>query len=361
MKRKTLIFAGLMILLAVGWFWFSAGQHSRIGPQPKTEIPDAAPIARVRVVSLNQETIVQTIPAYGSVIASPDGAQTIVAPFECRIRSVRATSGQRIEAGDILVKVDPSPEAFLLLETARSAFELSKKALANTQERFDLKLITNQDLLQAQQAQQEAQRRLSSLEGRGLGRDGKISAPYSGIISKIDVQEGSLVTTGGLLLEISADNKLEARLGIEPEDMPLVKVGQPVSLEPVSRRGNTPLSAQIRLVSRSVDPTIGLVNVFVPLPANGNILLGDYLKAQITVASKKALVVPRKALLPAGDHQVIFTINEGHAVRHIVQTGLESGDAIEVICADLYPGDDVVVQGNYELADGMAIQVEPAL
>ena len=349
-----------MTLLAVGWFCFSAGQHSRAESQPKAKTFDAGPIAQVRVVPLNQGTIVQTIPAYGMVIASPDGAQTIVAPFECRIRSVRATSGQRIEAGDILVKVDPSPEAFLLLETARSAFELSKKALANTQERFDLKLITNQDLLQAQQALQEAQLRLSSLERRGLGRDGKIKAPYSGIISKVDVQEGSLVTTGGLMLEISADNKLEARLGIEPEDMPLVKVGQPVSLEPVSRRGITPLSAQIRFISRSIDQTTGLVDVFVPLPATGGILLGDYLKAQIEVASKKALVVPRKALLPAGDHQVIFTINDGHAVRHMVQTGLESGDAIEVICADLHPGDDVVVQGNYELADGMAIQVESA-
>jgi len=105
-----------------------------------------------------------------------------------------------------------------------------KKALANVQERFDLRLIANQDLLQAQQALQEAQLRLSSLEGRGLGRDGKIKATFSGIISKVDVQEGSLVTTGGPLLEISADNKLETRLGIEPEDMPLVKVGQTVSL-----------------------------------------------------------------------------------------------------------------------------------
>ena len=115
----------------------------------------------------------------------------------------------------------------------------------------------------------------------------------------------------------------------------------------------TPMSAQIRLISRSVDQTTGLVDVFVPLPATGGILLGDYLKAQIDVASKKTLVVPRKALLPEGDHQIIFTIKEGHAVRHMVKTGLESGDAIEVICADLHPGDDVVVQGNYELADGM--------
>ena len=358
MKRKKLIFFGLMTLLAVGWFWFSARQHFREEPQRKAKSFDAGPIAKVRVVSLKQETIVQTIPAYGTVIASPDGAQTIVAPFECRIRSVRATSGQQVETGDILVELEPSPEAFLLLETARSAFQLSKKALANVQERFDLRLIANQDLLQAQQALQEAQLRLSSLEGRGLGRDGKIKATFSGIISKVDVQEGSLVTTGGPLLEISADNKLETRLGIEPEDMPLVKVGQTVSLEPVSRRGVSPLSAQIRLISGSVDQTTGLVDVFVPLAARGGILLGDYLKAQIDIASKKALGVPRTALLPEGDHHVVFTIKDGHAVRHVVQRWLESGNEIEVISTDLHPGDQVVILGNYELVDGMAVQTE---
>jgi Membrane-fusion protein len=260
----------------------------------------------------------------------------------------------------VLIEVDPSPEALLLLETARSAFQLSQKALANTQERFDLKLVTNQELLQAQQVQQEAQLRLASLEGRGLGRDGKIKAPYSGIISKVDVQEGSLVTAGSPLLEISVGNKLEARLGVEPEDLSLVKAGQSVLLEPVSRRDVTPMETQIRLIGRSLDPAIGLVDVFVPLPANGNILLGDYLKARITIASKKALVVPRTALLPEGDHHVMFTIKNGHAVRHVVQCELESGNAIEVIGADLRPGDGVVILGNYELVDGMAVQTEPS-
>ncbi len=302
MKRKILIFAGIMILLAVGWFWFAAREHFRADSEQKAKTSDVGPIAKVRVVPLKQETIMQTITAFGPVVTSSSGVQTVTASFECRIRRVRVTSGQQIETGDILIEVDPSPEALLLLETARTTFSLSEKALANTQERFNLKLATNQELLQAQQTMQEAQLRLFSLEARGLGREGKIKALYSGIITNVDVREGSLVVAGGPLLEISAWNKLEARLGVEPEDLSLVKPGQSVLLEAVSCGGFTPMAAQIRLIGRSVDQATGLVDVFVPLPADGNILLGDYLKARITVASKSALVVPRAALLPEGDH-----------------------------------------------------------
>lgn len=358
MKQIIFIFTGLMIVLASGWFWFFSPPNSEASSQQKENDSAVEPIAKVQVVSIREETIVQKILAYGTVTAAPAGAQTITAPFECRIRSVRATSGQQIAADEVLLEVDPSPDALLLIETARSAFALAKKALANTQERFDLKLATNQDVLQAQQALQEAQLHLSSLEGRGLGRDGKIKAPTSGIVSRVYIQEGSLVAAGSALAEISAGDKLEARLGIEPEDISLVKVGQSVSMEPVSRRGVAPLDTRIRLIGRSVNPATGLVDAFVPLPATGAILLGDYLKAQIEVASKKALVVPRQALLPEGDHHVMFTIKDGHTVRHEVHLGLESGQAIEVICADLHPGDQVVVLGNYELVNGMTVQTE---
>ena len=58
--------------------------------------------------------------------------------------------------------------------------------------------------------------------------------------------------------------------------------------------------------------------------------------------------------------QVLFTVKDGKAVRHEVTPGIASGDQLEVQGADLKAGDAVVVTGNYELSDGMAVQVETA-
>ena len=82
------------------------------------------------------------------------------------------------------------------------------------------------------------------------------------------------------------------------------------------------------------------------------------LKRKIIVSSANTLVAPRQALLPDGKAYSLFTIEKGHAVKHQVQVGLENDTQIEVIANDLKEQDDIVVLGNYELEDGMAVEVK---
>ena len=82
------------------------------------------------------------------------------------------------------------------------------------------------------------------------------------------------------------------------------------------------------------------------------------LKRKIIVSSANTLVAPRQALLPDGNAYSLFTIEKGHAVKHQVQVGLENDTQIEVIANDLKEQDDIVVLGNYELEDGMAVEVK---
>ena len=76
----------------------------------------------------------------------------------------------------------------------------------------------------------------------------------------------------------------------------------------------------------------------------------------IELAKKTALVAPRTAVLPDDDKQVLFTVKDGKAVRHEVKVGISTDDLVEVSADDLHEGDQVVVLGNYELENGMAIQ-----
>ena len=78
----------------------------------------------------------------------------------------------------------------------------------------------------------------------------------------------------------------------------------------------------------------------------------------ISVARARGLLVPRAAVLPAGRAYTLFTIRKGRAVGHLVAVGLRNAREVEVKGADLRAGEPVVVLGNYELKDGMAVQVE---
>ena len=87
-------------------------------------------------------------------------------------------------------------------------------------------------------------------------------------------------------------------------------------------------------------------------------ILGSRILGRIHLASHPALVVPRSAVLGEAPAAYVYTVHEGKARRIPVQTGLVADGQIEVAGA-LKAGDLVVVSGNYELGDGMAVREAP--
>jgi membrane fusion protein, multidrug efflux system len=87
-------------------------------------------------------------------------------------------------------------------------------------------------------------------------------------------------------------------------------------------------------------------------------LLGEYVHGRIMMVSREGLAVPRSAVLPEEGRYVLYTVSQGRARKHVVETGLENERVIEVVGKNLKPGDPVVVLGNYELKNGMRVRTE---
>jgi RND family efflux transporter MFP subunit len=348
--KRTLLIVVLVIGVVGGWLWL---KH-----RPAEAGDDNVPsIARVEVAPLKLQTIAQTVNMFGAIVPDASGARVLPAAYDCTIRKVLVAVGTRVAAGDLLLEIDPSPDAKLLLDSARGTLDLATKALAATQERYDLKLANGQDLLAAQQAEQDARLKVASLEARGLGGDGRILAPVAGVVSKLDSSTGSLIAQGTALLILATDARMEASLGAEVDEIGLVAPGQAVALQSANRADAPLIRSQVRFAGASLDATIGSAEVRVPVPAGAPLLLGEHVTGTVEVKKKEALVAPRSAVLPDDGKQVLFTVKDGKAVRHEVQVGIADGDLVEVIGDNLHAGDPVVVLGNYELTDGMSVQV----
>jgi membrane fusion protein, multidrug efflux system len=367
-KLSTFLIAAISVLAIGGYLWFfhsstkvSKNNNTDLLTQT-TESSDRIdkPVATVQAVPIKKTTITENIIVYGTVIPAPGAVQAVSLPFESRIHHILVSNGQRVSEGEILLETEPSRDTHLQVEEARNAAESAKLALKHMQERFDLKLSTNQELLQAKQAFKEAQLRLESLEQKGAGQNQQIRATSQAVVNKISVQEGSIVSAGSTLLEIVPQNRFEVRFGVEPEDMKYLRVDQPVSLSSVNTRKSSSVTGRTRAISQSINPATRLIDVFVELPPFTNqFLLDEYIRGKIDIASKIGVVVPRTAVLPEEDgHYVLFTVKDGHAKKHTVQIGLESQNEIEVVGSGFQPGDLVVTLGNYELKDGMVVKAE---
>lgn len=349
--KKILITLLLVALVAGGWFFFKHRGSSA------AEAAAEKPAAKVETAVLKVQGIAATLEVFGVVVAAPSADRVITAPYDCIIRKLNVSLGGAIGAGDVIMELEPSADARLAFASARSVLALATKAFAATQERYDLKLATTQDLLAARQVAEDAQLKFSSLEARGLGGDGNITALAGGVVSKLEIAAGAQVLTGAPLITIVAASRFEARLGVEAGEIGKLASGQRVELASANRGEAEKVLSTIRAVGGALDPLTGATEVFVPVPGGAPLMFGERVRAAIVREKKEsALVVPRSAVLPDGDKQIMFTVKDGKAVKHEVKTGITADDLVEVIGEGLKAGDVVVTLGNYELEDGMAIQ-----
>ena len=349
---KKILYA-LLLIVALGgaWYWLA---HRNAGEAE--ESGEARPIARVDVALLRREPIARTLDAFGIVGSAPSSDVAVCAAFDCVVRAVHASVGSRVAAGDVLLEIDPSPDASLAAASAGTALTLVEKTLAATQQRYDLRLTTDQELATAKQAADDARLKVASFQARGLGGDGRIVASVAGVVSRLDLTSGALAPTGAVLVAIASADHLEARLAVEIAHVADVHPGQAVLIVSANRPGIPPVSSTVRAAGGAIDAATGTAEIRVAVPPGAPLYFGEHVKGSITVEQTEGLVAPRSAVLPDEDKQVLFTVKEGRAVRHEVSLGIVAGDRVQVIGDGLHPGDMVVTLGNYELTDGMAIQ-----
>jgi membrane fusion protein (multidrug efflux system) len=79
------------------------------------------------------------------------------------------------------------------------------------------------------------------------------------------------------------------------------------------------------------------------------------MRGTLTAEAGSALIVPTEAVLPEKNGYTLFTVRNGHAVRHLVHVGLETDTEVQVEGRGVAAGESAVLAGNYELQPGMAV------
>jgi membrane fusion protein, multidrug efflux system len=354
MRRKRIIVGAvalILIICALAWM----AQRFGIGKEEKK----AGPVPEVRVAKVERKTVTEEVIVYGSVVAQPGKTHSVSIAFETRVRHILVAPGQFVGENDPLVEIELSPGAQVQFQQAKNAAEAATKELKQTQERFNLKLATNQDLSAAEKTARDAEAQLTALQRAGVGGDNRVRSDVAGVIAKVNSQDGQIVGPGSPLIEIVAENDIEVKLGVEAEDLSAAQEGAPVKIIPLNDPTAPNVEGTIRLVTRRIDPATRLVDVYVALPEGTKLLLDGYVRGEIQRTEKNALAVPRSAVLPNESREFeVFTVANNRAVRHTVKIGAENPNEMQVIADDLHEGDPVVTVGNYELEDGMAVEIK---
>lgn len=349
MNAKTLFVALLLIALAGGgYYWYLHANGTA------TETGSAAPMdfaVPVEAASVKQEALVRSIVAVGSLLANE---RVILRPeFEGKVVKIHFNEGQRVNAGDLLISLDDSiyqaelkqADARLKLSEAntRRIGSLRKKGLSNEQE---------EDQARSELGVNKASKVLASTRLKKMA----IHAPFDGVIGLRGISEGDYLTSGQDIVFLVNSNPIKLEFRIPEIYLSEVAVGQSVDVSVDAFRGEV-FNGKVYAIAPEVDVGGRSFMVRAQIPNDDNRLVpGLFAQVVLELERKEdALLIPEAALMPAGDKQYVYRIEDGKAVRTEVALGMREGDQVEVL-SGLEPGAQVITAGQMKIMDGSKVQ-----
>jgi RND family efflux transporter MFP subunit len=309
-------------------------------------------VVSVQTVRVQRAVIAQPVRAYGIVAASASNLTTVNLPYLARIVQMRVQAGQSVTRGTPLFVVQADPAAVLAATQAKSAVTLAQGELTRTQALYDNGLATQSQLATARKADDDARQALAAQNQTGVATGSKIiTAPFDGVVLQVSAAQGDQVQAGAAILQLAAGNGHDARanvmLGVEPSDVPAIHAGDTVTLHGLSTSlAKTAVDGRVVLVGASVDQQSQLVNI------GANVPLGQ--SAFIPGTRVSADIATRSGTHGAGAY--VFQITPQNKARRVaVVIQVENGERYGVD-GSLDGVQGLVVSGNYELKDGMAVR-----
>jgi len=336
----------LMIALFAALILIKGSDASAAGP--------AEPSVLVRLAKLQRGSLPQTVTAYGSVQADPSGRRTVMAPLSAVVGELYVRPGEEIAAAAPLIRLEPTPQAAAAYAQARSALRAATQLVDRTRTMLGQHLATAQQLADANKAKADASATLAELDAEGAGGAQILRAPFPAIVAAISTTPGAIVAQGAALLELARPNALLLEVGVVPDLAMTIRSGNAVNIVPLG--GKDPVSGKVVLRGSLVDPRTGLVSVYVSLPP-GLFLAGEMAEADIVTGETHGYIVPHEAILvnESGSPYVVQAVDM--VAKKVPIRVLADGGAQDVVDGPLDPGSPVVLDGNYQLDDGMRVRL----
>lgn len=321
--------------------------------RPATADPASAlPAVKARVMTAQRETFLPTTELPGTI--RPLNRAQIAAKVMGSIEELPVTLGQRMRAGDLLVKISAADLAARLLQTqaqltsARRDLERERGLLAQGASTADMVRGLEERATLTQAMVREAEAMLGFAT---------IRAPFDGVIARRIANLGDLVQAGAVLLEIEGTADFQVEVAIPESVLGRLTTGAVLRVD-VPRTG---MAFDGTLAELSSAADVGARSVFAKLavPANVAVRSGEFARVQIHGAPTQVLLVPSSAVSLFGQMERVFVVGEGgRADLRLVKTGAVRGERVEIL-AGIDPGERIVVAPPAMLREGQRVEAVP--
>lgn len=311
----------------------------------------------VTIKSLGYEEFTHSFEVSGTVEAkkqayiSPEGSG--------QIRAIYVEEGQKVYAGQMLASLNTSVISNSI-EEIKTALELAKEMYEKQKRLREQNIGSEVQYLQAKNNYDGLKNKLSTLQAQQAMSI--VSAPFSGIVDRIDKKVGELAMPGVPIMELVNLNGLKINADVPESYLSSIGEGDTVTVH-FPAYGGMSMRLPINRTSQVVNPNnrtfeieLLLDNVEDKLKPNiiALVRMSDY-------QTDSALTVPSQVIQRDTKGSYVYIVNDGQEGKVAKKTYITPGktndqNEIEVL-EGLEPGMQVIVDGYNMVNEGSAIRI----
>ena len=364
-----------VILALLALFIISGGAFYFFSSRAGLKAPDAKKLAAAPAKSALTVTIEKPQPVSLPIRLSANGNitawQEAVIGSESnglKLTQVLANVGDVVKAGQVLATFSTDSTQADVAQARANVVDAQASALDAAANAERARTLQTSGALSAQQinqyltlektAQAKVEAAQAVLGAQQLkGRQTRVLAPDSGVISARNATVGAVVGSGTELFKMIRKGRLEWRAEVTSAEVARIKPGDKAVVLAAS---GARVEGRVRIVAPTVNAATRTALVYVDVPANADLKAGMYARGDFSLGASDALTLQQQALVLRDGFTYAMRVEANNKVSQVkLQTGRRVGNAVEIL-QGAKPGDNFVASGAAFLADGDTVKVVAA-
>lgn len=333
-------FGALLLALAIA----GCSKHEPVAQRAPLP-PASVRVAKVETGrSIAREEVVGTVRARERATVEPK--------VSGRIARLNATLGQAVAAGDVLCELDVR-EIKARLDQALAQSEQAAKDL----ERY-ANLLKQEAVTRAEYDAMEARSRMAAAavaEAETMLGYAKVTAPFSGVITRKLADVGELASPGRPLVELENPNDLRVEVDLPESLLRQIRMG--AKLQIVQEESPSAVEGTVSEIGPAADPMSRTYRVKIDLPKESGFRPGQFVRVVVPAGESPRLLVPSGAVIEKGQLEFVFVVTNNVAQLRLVRTAKRTGGSAEIV-SGVSAGETVVTDGADTLIDGQSVQIK---
>jgi len=375
-------------------------RHTGISDSDQTAVP-------VQTIQAQYRSIPVFIEAPGTV--QPRNRIALASQINGFVDEMKVRVGDRVKSGQILATLDARDassqkaasesaiaeaqaaliesrkayQAAMEMQTAAKAgLELAEQTYTRYEKLFASKSVSPQemdevrsrrDAAKAELASREsmvaaAQARINQVEARITQAEAQagradvllsytsIKAPQSGIIVDRSVDAGAAIFPGTPLLVIETIARPQVLANLPTEYAGVLRIGLEARLR---LSASEPYwNGRVSEIVPQSNPLSHSVQFKIDLPPNASVIHGQYVKTEVPIGTREALLVDRESIRTSGQLKGLFVVEGGDTARfRLVKTAPHDADRMEIL-SGVERGENIIDRPDTRIVDGTPVEIQ---